>query len=132
MFPLIKIIFCYFQMESPLYISKSSWINMSFKATVSLLIFCLYDQSIDVNRVLLLLYYCQFLPVYCLIFGLYTQVLLYQGIYVSKYYVLFFSDTFIIMLCPSLCFVIDFVLNLLCLILVLLIQISFCLHLHAI
>lgn len=31
---------------------KSIWSNVSFKATISLLIFCLYDLFIDVSKVL--------------------------------------------------------------------------------
>ena len=56
-------IFCSFWMECSIISIKYVWSNGSFKASVSLLIFCLDDLSIDVNWVLksLLLYYYLFL-----------------------------------------------------------------------
>ena len=52
---------------------------MSFKACVSLLIFCLDDLSIDVNGVLKsppIFVLCQFLLLWLLVFALYIEVLL--------------------------------------------------------
>ena len=54
-------------------------INFYFKATVSLLTFCLNDLSIDISRVLkysTILCCCQFLPLNLLIIRLYILVLL--------------------------------------------------------
>ena len=44
-------VFCCFWMKSSIYI-KSMWANVSFKVSVSLLIFCLDYLSIDVSGVL--------------------------------------------------------------------------------
>ena len=51
------------------------WSNMSYKAYVSLLIFCLDELSIDVSGILQLLCYCHFLLLCLLTFAFYTEVL---------------------------------------------------------
>ena len=55
-------------------ICKSTWSNVLFKVSVLSLIFCLDDLSIDISGgvqvPLLLLCYCQFLPLCLLIFAL--------------------------------------------------------------
>ena len=76
---------CCFWMEYSINITFI-WSKVSFKACVSLLIFCLDDLSIDGSGVLKsptitvvfkkLLYYCQFLLLWLLVFVLHIKVFL--------------------------------------------------------
>ena len=72
------VFFC-FWVEGPINIYKSIWSNASFRACVSLLIFCLDDLSIAVSGMLnspLLLCYCQFLLLRLLAVALCIEVIL--------------------------------------------------------
>ena len=101
------------------YISiKFIWSNMSFKASVSLLIFCLNDLSIDVSGALhfptILLWYCQYLPLCLLIFALCIWCSYVGSIYIYSCYIFLLDQSLYLYImsfisCCSLCFTVYFV-----------------------
>ena len=83
----------------------SAWSNVSFKASISLLAFCLGDLSTDVSEVLkspsiiVLLSISPFMFVYICSIYLGSPIL---GAYIFTVVMCSWIEPFIIMLCPSL------------------------------